>query len=61
MDRIAAVSFNWVLVGWGRIGVLVDGQAGQCMGRCMGGVWHGAWVHGLVVVVIFKVTIMYNI
>ena len=27
---------------WGRIGILVDGQAGLCMGRCMG----GAWVHG---------------
>ena len=28
----------------GRIGVLVDGQAGLCMGGCMGGAWHGARV-----------------
>ena len=24
-------------VRWGGIGILVEGQAGPCMGRCMGG------------------------
>ena len=34
---------------WGRIGFLVDGQAGLCMGQCIGGAWVGAWVvHGVV-------------
>ena len=27
---------QWQQVRWGRIGVLVDGQAGPCMSRCMG-------------------------
>ena len=27
---------RWAQVRWGRIGILVDGQAGPCMGRCMG-------------------------